>query len=197
MFRAVRAEHLIPEHRWNERSGRVLELAPMNRSIVYAGLLLLVSGIGLILLPFLTSGVERVDLEVEIGLFAFPAGIAVMLWGGASPDPELSTVRGFLGNPEENLLWRRETGYIPEGPARFRPSPRESVNCRFCYTSIPAQQLLCSRCGRRRECRNCQKPLFQLAGAVRCAPCVRDEAYCNCPSLRPRATSRGPMARRA
>ena len=169
----------------------------MNRSIVYVGVFLFLGGLGLLLFPWLTSGKEVVDLFVQIGFIVVPSGLAISLWGGLSPDPELSTVAGSLGNPDENILRRQPSVQVPVGAARYRPSSGDSTNCRHCYTSIPRKGLICPRCGRRRECVNCHKPLFWLAGAVRCAPCVRDEVYCDCPvTIRHASSVRGTYARR-
>lgn len=156
----------------------------MNRSITFLGLLLLLVAIGCIASPFALTGVERFTLLVELGVFVLPAGLSVILWGAASPNPEMTTVGGLFGNPDENVLRRTLRPATPTWNARYIPGPRESANCRFCYTVIPWDLAQCPRCGRRRECRACGKPLFFLTGAVRCAPCLRDEVYCNCPKVR-------------
>jgi hypothetical protein len=169
----------------------------MNRSIVFLGLFLFIVAIALFAYPEIVNGSESVDLEVQGGIFALPLSIAVAIWGAAAPDPRVTTVGGVFGNADENEMRRRLSRAPPSGEARFRPSPLESVNCRRCYTLIPARLLDCPRCGGRRECRGCNKPLFFLAGAVRCAPCLKDEVYCSCPKLRKGPSSRGPGARRA
>lgn len=156
----------------------------MNRSIVFLGVFFLIFAIGLFAFPELVSGAESVDLEVQIGIFVLPAGIAIVIWGSAAPDPRVTTVGGLFGNSEENELRKRLARAAPTGAARYRPSPLESANCRKCYTAIPARVADCPRCGSRRECRGCNKPLFYLAGAVRCAPCLKDEVYCSCPMVR-------------
>ena len=156
----------------------------MNRSIVFLGLFFIVVAIGMFAFPEVVTGAESVDLEVQLGIFVLPVGIAIMIWGSAAPDPRVTTVGGLFGNADENEMRRRLARSAPTGEARFRPSPLESVNCRKCYTAIPARLADCPRCGSRRECRGCNKPLFYLAGAVRCAPCLKDEVYCSCPMIR-------------
>ena len=168
----------------------------MNRSIVFLGLFMLIVAIGLFAYPELISGVESVDLEVQLAIFVLPVGIATIIWGSAAPDPRVTTVGGLFGNADENELRRRLARAPTSGPARFRPSPLESVNCRQCYTAMPARVLDCPRCGARRECRGCRKPLFYLAGAVRCAPCLKDEVYCSCPMIRRGEPSRRGGSRR-
>jgi hypothetical protein len=164
----------------------------MNRAITFLGIgFLLLSG-GLVAYPDLFYGAEVLDFEVEVGLLTLPAAISVILWGASAPDPRVTTVRGIFGNPEENLVSRKLDRNAADAAARYRPSPKEPVNCRQCYTLIPPDLADCPRCGRRRECRGCGKPLFFLAGAVRCAPCVHDEVYCNCPRVRRTPAGTGP-----
>jgi hypothetical protein len=158
--------------------------APVNRSIAFLGIAVLLLGIGFLAYPIAVMGFEQVDAEQEVGILVLSASASIILWGMTSPDPAVTTVSGLFGNPDENELRRRLRPAGPGGPARYLPSPRESVNCSSCYTAMPAQQVLCPRCGERRTCRRCGKPLFQLAGAVRCGPCVKDEVYCHCPKLK-------------
>jgi LSD1 subclass zinc finger protein len=140
--------------------------------------------------------VESVDLEVQLAIFVLPVGIAILVWGSVAPDPRVTTVGGLFGNADENELRRRRLARAPpQGAARFRPSPLESANCRKCYTAIPARLVDCPRCGTRRDCRGCNKPLFYLAGAVRCAPCLKDEIYCSCPMVRKAEAVRRPGGR--
>ncbi|MCI4327560.1 MAG: hypothetical protein L3K16_08035 [Thermoplasmata archaeon] len=156
----------------------------MNRSIVFVGLALMILAIGLFAYPEILTGAEAVDLEVQVGIVVLPLGIAVIVLGAAAPDPRLTTVGGMFGNADENEMRKRLARSPPTGQARFLPSPLESVNCRKCYTAVPAQMADCPRCGTHRECRGCNKPLYVLAGAVRCAPCLKDEVYCSCPKVR-------------
>lgn len=152
--------------------------------MAYLGLFLIGLGFLLMAWPIVLSGAFSVGPGLFIALVMVPVGIGVVFYAALSPDPERSTIGGWFGNPEENWLRRRERARPLHDPSRYRPSPRESVNCRGCYTAIPAQQADCPRCGRRRACRNCGKPLFYLGGAVRCGPCVKDEVYCDCPNLK-------------
>ncbi len=161
----------------------------MNRSITYLGLAVLLGAMGLVASPVLLSGVERLTVAVEVGILTLPVGLSVILWGAASPNPESTTVGGLFGNPDENVLRRLLKPPPPTWNARYNPGPRESAECRHCRTAIPWDMAQCPRCGRRRECRACNKPLFFLSGAIRCAPCVRDEVYCNCPKVKRAATS--------
>jgi LSD1 subclass zinc finger protein len=167
----------------------------MNRSIVGLGLAFVVLAFGLFAYPEIVFGAESVDLPVQIGVLVLPLGIAISIWGSIAPDPRVPTVGGMFGNADENELRRRAVRAPPAGDARFRPSPLESVNCRKCYTAIPARLVDCPRCGTRRECRGCNKPLYYLAGAVRCAPCLKDEVYCSCPKLRKPEPTRRPGGR--
>lgn len=156
----------------------------MNRSITLFGVGLVLLAVGLIAYPIAAGGAEVFDVEQAAGVLVFSVSASVVLWGLTSPDPSVTTVTGFLGNPDENELNRRLARRAPTGAARYRPSPRESVNCDACYTAMAAQEVLCPRCARRRACQACGKPLFRLAGAVRCGPCVKDEMYCDCPNLK-------------
>jgi hypothetical protein len=157
----------------------------MNRSIVLLGVPVLLWGAMIVAAgELVASNGGWQSNALAAGTLLLSAGVGIALWGLASPNPYLTTVRGLFGNPDENELERRLQVPGPSTVARYLPSPRESVNCRYCYTAIPAQALVCPRCGRRRECRECGKRLFFLSGAVRCAPCIRDEVYCNCPRAR-------------
>lgn len=155
----------------------------MNRTITLLGLFVLLVGIGLIASPEVLSGLETVTPLLEVGVFVLPVGLSIILWGASSPDPRATTVAGVFGNPEENILRRSSLGSTRNFDVRYLPGPRESVNCRHCYTLIPWDVAECPRCARRRECRACGRPLFYLSGAVRCLPCVRAETYCVCPKL--------------
>jgi hypothetical protein len=166
----------------------------LNRSITFLGLFILLIGLALIASPIVLSGSESVTPFLEAGIFVLPVGLTTILWGASSPNPAVTTVAGILGNPEENILRRSEAGASRRPDIRYLPGPREPVNCRHCYTLIPWDVAECPRCGRRRECRACGKPLYFLSGAVRCLPCVRDETYCNCPQVR-RGAARGPAGR--
>ncbi|MCI4338404.1 MAG: hypothetical protein L3J72_03790 [Thermoplasmata archaeon] len=124
--------------------------------------------------------------------FLLSLGVMVIIFGVSRPDPEVTTIGGWFGSREENLLRRDRSGPLPPPDRRYLPSPRQSVNCVACYTIIPAQVLQCPRCARARRCESCGRRLFELAGAVRCAPCVKDEVYCSCPQLpAPARTSPG------
>jgi hypothetical protein len=162
----------------------------MNRRVTLVGLLLLLIAIVLVLSPFALTGTESFNLEFQLGVLSLPIGLTTMLWGAASANPDVTTVGGAFGNPDENVMARMASRSIPEPRVRYASGPRESVNCRHCYTAIPWNLAECPRCGRRRDCRGCGRPLFYLSGAVRCGPCVRDEVYCNCPKTR-RGTTTG------
>lgn len=159
----------------------------MNRSLALVGLVLVIVAILLVALPFLVSaGTVDTDLFFGAGLL-FLVGFAILFVGATSPDPKVTTVGGLLGNPIVDESRKAEEALVnaPTSRVRYAPGPKEPVNCRYCYTGIPWNILDCPRCARPRQCRNCNKRLYFLAGAVRCAPCVRDEAYCNCPRVRP------------
>ena len=154
----------------------------MNRSITLLGALLLLAGIGGVVLDL--RPVDHLDpsLFLLFGATLLPAGMVIVLFGVTRPDPRETTVRGLFGNEEENELERRlRLQQRQRVDPRYLPSPRESVHCGKCYTLIPAQRVTCPRCGVHRRCQACGKPLFLLAGMVRCGPCTKDEVYCDCP----------------
>ena len=155
----------------------------MNRSITLIGVAVVFLGFFLIGYPLLATGVEQIDDELQLGILVLPVGLAVILWGASSPDPSVTTVGGLFGNPDENWLRKRLPRGVPVAPARYLPGPRESTNCATCYTMIPWDVVVCPRCSTHRRCRNCAKPLYFLAGTVRCGPCVREEVYCHCPRV--------------
>ena len=155
----------------------------MNRGITLFGTFVLLAGIGFIASPVVLTGVETFTTLLEVGIFTLPVGLAIVLWGASSPDPAATTVTGVFGNPDENAVRQMERAARRNYDVRYLPGPRETVNCRKCYTGIPWDSAECPRCGRRRECRACGRPLFYITGAVRCLPCIRDEMFCNCPRL--------------
>lgn len=155
----------------------------MNRRSTLLGIFVLLVAIALIVSPIVLTGSERITALLEIGVLALPFALVITLLGLASPNPEVTTVGGAFGNPDENVLARQLRRAPTQAAARYAVGPREPVNCRHCYTLIPWDQAECPRCRRRRQCRGCGRPLFYLSGGVRCAPCVRDEVYCSCPKL--------------
>lgn len=162
----------------------------MNRSIVLVGGLFVVGAFVLFSYPIATTGHETLGLPIELGVFLLGEGLGVVLLGAVSPNPELFTIGGWFGNRDEDRVRRWLSRHPPKGPARFQPSPFESVNCETCNTAFPSRTLDCPRCGNPRRCRTCRKRLYYLAGAVRCAPCLKDEVYCSCPSVRHRRVAR-------
>jgi hypothetical protein len=155
----------------------------LNRSLTSLGLGILIATLLLLAFPIIVFGHEAFDLEQQMGLVGLPVGLLVILFGAASPDPRLTTVGGAFGNPDENILRREGLVELPTPAARFIPGPRESVNCRHCYTGIPPGSLTCPRCTRPRDCRSCHRPLTMFGRAIRCLRCQRDEVFCNCPKL--------------
>jgi hypothetical protein len=153
----------------------------VNRSITLLGVFVLLLAIGSLVWPLITQGVLVLDPIADTGIVVFPAALMIILWGVSRPDPAITTVGGVFGNPEENVLRKQVVPPSYGHAARHRPGPRESVNCRRCYTAVPADLLDCPRCGTRRLCRECGKPLDLLSGGVRCVPCVKDEIFCDCP----------------
>ncbi|MCI4353312.1 MAG: hypothetical protein L3K14_08035 [Thermoplasmata archaeon] len=159
----------------------------MHRSLALVGVVLVIGAILAVAIPFLvTSAFLDGDAFYGAGL-VFLLGVVLLLRGATAPDPTVTTVGGFLGNPVVDESRRAEEALLSPAArhVRYAPGPREPVNCRHCYTIIPWDVVDCPRCARPRECRSCGKRLYFLAGAVRCAPCVRDETYCNCPRVRP------------
>jgi len=158
----------------------------MNRSLALVGLVLVIVAILVVSIPFLVTSTFQVGYELYVAALMFLVGLAILIRGATAPDPAVTTVGGFLGNPVIDEARRAEEAVtnVPLSHIRYAPGPREPVNCRHCYTAIPWNIVDCPRCARPRQCRNCGKRLYFLAGAVRCAPCVRDETYCNCPRVR-------------
>lgn len=169
----------------------------MNRSLALVGLVMVIVAILLISLPFLVTSTFQLDSFVYAAGLLFLVGLVLLFVGATSPDPAVTTVGGLLGNPiiDESRRAEEAVTNLPPSRVRYAIGPKEPVNCRFCYTAIPWNVLNCPRCGRPRHCRNCSKQLYFLAGAVRCAPCVRDETQCNCPRVRS-PTSRATGVRR-
>jgi hypothetical protein len=169
----------------------------MNRSLALVGVVLVIVSILLISIPFLVTSAFQINDVVYAAALLFLVGLIVLFQAATAVDPTVTTVGGLLGNPivDESRKAEEAATAISPSPIRYAPGPKEPVNCRFCYTAIPWDVLHCPRCGRPRQCRNCGKELHFLAGAVRCAPCVRNEMQCNCPKVRPSAT-RPPGVRR-
>ena len=168
----------------------------MNRRIALFGLVIVVAGIALMVSPIALYGSLRVNVAFEGGVMLLPVGLSIVLVGASAADPTVTTVGGVWGNPDENLMRRAERRPALDERRRFQAGPRESSNCRQCYTAIAWDAVECPRCGTHRLCRGCGRPLFFLAGSVRCAPCVRDEVYCNCPKLaRPSGSAPGSRGR--
>jgi hypothetical protein len=159
----------------------------MNRSLALVGVVLVIVSVLLISIPFLVTSTFQVNDIVYVTGLLFLIGLVILYQGATAADPSLTTVGGLLGNPivDESRKAEEAATRVPVSPVRYALGPKEPVNCRFCYTVVPWNVLNCPRCGRPRQCRTCGKPLFYLAGGVRCAPCVRDESQCNCPRVRP------------
>ncbi len=169
----------------------------MNRSIAYTGLLLVVGGILWLSTPYLLTSSFQVGPQLYLSMMLVVVGFVALFRGATSPDPSVTTVGGFMGNPIADEVRRAMAEPRTVGPqARYQPRPWEPVNCRFCYTAIPVTVLDCPRCGRRRSCRTCSRPLMSVEGALTCAQCSRYEFFCGCPKARPRVAA-GPVARRA
>lgn len=153
----------------------------MNRRIALVGVALFLLSLALIVSPVPLTGSLRITLPLEIGVLLLPIALTVAFVGTTSPDPNVTTVGGMFGNPDENELRRLAARRDFDPKIRYSSSPKEPVNCRKCYTLISWEAAECPRCGERRDCRACGRPLYFLTGAVRCLPCVRDEVFCNCP----------------
>ncbi|MGI0132489.1 MAG: hypothetical protein ACREDK_05285 [Thermoplasmata archaeon] len=156
----------------------------MNQRIVWTGLAILVLGVSLVVFPLATTGVEQVDLELQVGVFVLPVGLSIALSGAAAPSPDVTTVGGWFGNSDENFLRRHLVRVAPFLPTRLLPHPMESVNCAACYTAIPADTVICPRCARARPCRVCTGPLQAARSSTRCSTCRHAEVYCDCPKVK-------------
>ncbi len=169
----------------------------MNRSIAYTGLIFVVGGILLLSIPYLLTSNFQAGSQLYLSMMLVVVGFAALFRGATSPDPSVTTVGGFMGNPVADEVRRAMAEPRVVAPqARYQPRPWEPLNCRFCYTVIPVTVLDCPRCGRRRPCRNCSRPLVIVGGAFTCAQCSRYEFYCSCPKAPVRVLA-GPIARRA
>jgi hypothetical protein len=78
----------------------------MNRRVTLVGLLFLLIAIALVVSPIPLTGAERITPFFEIGLMGLPLGLIAVLFGLASPNPDVTTVGGAFGNPDENVLAR-------------------------------------------------------------------------------------------
>jgi hypothetical protein len=162
----------------------------MNRTVAYAGLVLVIAALLAVAIPFLMSGSFQVTVWIYLAGLVFLIGLVALLRGATSPDPGVTTVSGFLGNPIATETRRMsQTGVGAFAGGRVGLDPREPIHCRFCYTLIALDVLDCPRCGRRRICRICQRPLAFAGAQIRCASCGRDEVYCNCARARPVAVA--------
>jgi hypothetical protein len=155
----------------------------MNRSVAGVGIVLILFGFGLLSYPIIFTGVERFDLEQELGIYIVPIGLLVVLLGAMGHNPEATTVGGAFGNPDADVM----RSAARPAPAVARPtlrySPKEPVACRFCRTNIPWDVAICPRCARPRECRSCGRPLGVVLDRPTCPTCARAEVFCNCPAL--------------
>jgi hypothetical protein len=169
----------------------------MNRGILGLGVFLLIVATALMVSPIVLTGTESLTLFAEVGVFLIPVGVVVSFVGGEAIDPSITTIGGVFGNPVENELRQRLRQSEPTLAHRSRTSPRESVNCRKCYTMIAWDLIDCPRCGRPRECRGCERSLSGSDGRILCDSCHRDEIYCNCPGGQRAAAAFVPAHRRA
>ncbi len=151
----------------------------MNRSIVLVGVGIILVGLGLVAFPIVVSGHELFDVEQEAGFLVAPVGLVVVLIGAVQHDPERTTVGGTFGNPEEER--KRPPG--ADFTRSLAYSPKESVNCRFCWSVITYDRATCPRCSRARDCRSCGRPLGMVLERATCPTCARAEAFCNCARL--------------
>jgi|HubBroStandDraft_1064217.scaffolds.fasta_scaffold00240_20 hypothetical protein len=169
----------------------------MNRSIILIGVGILLFGFILIAFPIAVTGQEQFDIEQEAGIYFIPPALAVLLVGSISEDPRTTTVAGTLGNPD--LKVGRTSPARPTTPAArgLGYNPRESANCRYCYSMIPFDLARCPRCARARECRTCHRPLGSVLDRATCPTCARPEALCNCRVLPARPPATVARSRRA
>ena len=150
---------------------------------------MLLGSFALIASPIAFTGHEYLDVEQEAGFVLIPAGLLIILFGASDPDPHRLTVGGTFGNPEEDALRRRNLAPRPVPSRRSLANPKEPVHCGYCHTWIPAEAANCSRCGRARACRVCQRPVGLISNRVTCPACGREEVFCSCPRwVRPAGT---------
>ncbi len=162
----------------------------MNRSVAGVGIVLIVFGFMLLSYPIVFTGVERFDLEQELGVYVVPVGLLVVLLGAMGHNPEATTVGGAFGNPDADVMRGSARGAPPAPRSPVRYSPKEPVACKYCRTIIPWDVAICPRCARARECRTCGRPLGVVLDRPTCPTCARAEVFCNCPPLaRPARTA--------
>jgi len=152
----------------------------MNRSLGWAGVAVVLAGIGLVAFPVVVTGGEALDLEQLLGFLVAPLGAFVVLLAAVAVDPRKTTIPGVFGNEEEPVNPPSE-GEPPVGPPRS--SPYQSVHCRYCGAVVTADLASCPRCTRARECRTCGRPLGHVLERPTCPTCARAEPFCNCPRL--------------
>ncbi len=153
----------------------------MNRSLAYIGIGIILAGLALAAFPLVVLGVERFDIEQELGLYVAPVGLVVILLAAVAPDPRKTTVAGAFGNPDEAVT--RTARHRARAPVPGRYDSSEPASCRFCRTFIPAELAQCPRCARARECRTCGRPLGMVLDRATCPRCARPEARCDCSVL--------------
>ena len=153
----------------------------MNREMVGVGVVLVITGVGLMVSPLAMNGSETWTLLVEVGVLVTVAAICVVLAGLSAPDPTRTTVSGLFGNPIENEIRERGRTAPTGGLRRDHTSPRRSVHCRQCYTLIAWNLIECPRCALARPCRSCSGPLEHRGDRIHCTQCGLEEVYCNCP----------------
>ncbi len=155
----------------------------MNRSLAYIGIGVILVGLALAAFPLVAMGVERFDIEQEVGLYVAPVGLVVILLAAVAADPHKTTVAGPFGNPDE--VATRVARRPARAPVTGRYNSKEPASCRFCRTFIPAELAQCPRCARARECRTCGRPLGMVLDRATCPRCARPEALCDCGVLEP------------
>jgi hypothetical protein len=154
----------------------------MNRSVVYLGVGVILSGIALASSPIALTGREVFTIEQEAGFLVAPVGLVVVMLGASFYDPTRTTVGGTFGNPEETRP--RSIGpRAPLAPAAPAYRPHDSASCRYCRTHIEPEQATCPRCARARDCRTCGRPLGRVLDRATCPLCARPEPLCNCPRM--------------
>lgn len=167
----------------------------MNRSIIGVGGGILIFAFVLLAFPIAVTGHEAFDLEQEAGLYFIAPALAVILIGGISDDPRVTTIGGAFGNPDVRLERPEARRYVG-APPRLAYHPKEAVACRYCASLIQPDLAQCPRCARARECRSCGRPLGIVLERATCPACARPEPFCNCPHLPPRTLSSPAVGRR-
>ncbi len=152
----------------------------MNRSLAYAGVGLVLSGVAMVASPIVLTGRETLTLAALAGLVLAPVGLAVVGIGAVSFDPHRTTVHTAFGDDDRPV--RPHGRSVPAvAPGVRLANPKAPVRCANCRTIMTYELARCPRCAQDRPCRACGRPLLPHEDGAACPSCGRSELFCNCP----------------